>query len=78
MKIDKKKFLNTYKPVLKYNPMETNLVSNRKDITDDWIEKKATLLSRDTKPTTEERRAIYTLGGVIYFDHIMQKHRTIT
>ena len=36
------------------------------------------LSGRGTKPTTGERRAIYTLGGVIYFDHMMQKYRSIT
>ena len=81
MKTDEKKFFNTYKPVLKYNPKETQFGKtyiNRKDIIDDWIEKKATLLARDTKPTTGERRAIYTQGGIIYIDHIMQKYRSIT
>lgn len=82
MKLDEKRFLNTYKPVFKkYGLKKTNSDNtyiNKIDITDDWIEKNATLLARDTKPTTGERRAIYTQGGIIYFDHIMQKNRSIT
>ena len=73
------KFRNTYRPVLKYD-LKTSSSNksyiNKKD--DDWIEKTATRLARDTKPTKEQKRAIYTQGGVIYFDHIMQKHRPIT
>jgi hypothetical protein len=82
MKRYEKEFLNTYKPVFKkYGLNGTHpggVYINKEDITDDWIEKNATRLARDAKSTAEEKRAIYTQGGVIYFDHIMQKHRTIT
>ena len=74
-----KKFRNTYRPVLKYD-LKT-LSSSRSYINkedDGWIEKTATRLACDTKPTKEQKRAIYTQGGVIYFDYIMQKHRPIT
>ena len=81
MKKDEKKFLKTYKPVLKNNLNKTepsNTYISTKDVTDDWIEKNATALARDVKPTAGERRAIYTQGGIIYFDHIMEKHSKIT
>jgi hypothetical protein len=76
LKSDKEKFLNTYRPILKkYGIKEMRLsdASIREDITDDLIERIATYLARDTKPTDEQRRGMYIHGGVIYFDHIMQK-----
>lgn len=81
MKRDENKFSNTYRPVLKYDLKQLshgNSYINKEDMTDSWIEKTAAGLAHDTKPTKEERRAIYTQGGVMYFDHIMQKYRPIT
>jgi hypothetical protein len=77
-----KKFLNTYRPVFKRYGLEAREPSsaqiNKEDLTDELIEKIATGLARDTRSTEEEKRAIYTQGGVIYFDHIMQMHYSTT
>jgi hypothetical protein len=81
MRGDEKKFVDSYKPVLKYNLKKTepgNTYIDGKDIKDQWIERTAARLALDTKPTEKEKRAIYTQGGVIYFDYILQKHSTIT
>lgn len=79
-KTDKEKFLNTYRPILKkygINEMQSSGEFIMEDIKDDLIERIATYLARDTKPTDEERRGMYIHGGVIYFDHIMQKLNSI-
>jgi len=77
-----KEFINTYRPVFnKYGIEEissSNAYANREEMTDDWIEKTAAQLAIDIKPIKEQKRAMYTQGGIIYFDRIMQKHRTIT
>ncbi len=81
MKGYEKEFLNTYRPVLKYGIKEIQSGSafiNKEDVTDDLIKKIATDLARDTKSTEEEKRAVYTQGGITYFDHIMQMHCSTT
>ncbi len=82
MKIYKKEFLNTYRPVFKRYGLKgrepgTGQI-NKEDITDELIEKIANGLAHDTKSTEEEKRAIYTQGGVIYFDHLMQMYYSTT
>lgn len=82
MKTYEREFRNSYKPVFKkYGLKETQLGDtyiNKEDIADDLIEKTAAPLARDPKSIIEVKRAIYTQGGVVYFDHIMQKYRSIT
>lgn len=77
----KKEFLNTYRPILnKYGLKEisSDTAYLKKNITDELIERIASDLAHNTKPTLEEKRAIYTQGGVIYLDQIMSKYRPAT
>jgi hypothetical protein len=78
MKTYKKEFLNTYRPVFKRYGLKPSNAQINKDITDELIKKIATGLALDTKSTEEEKRAIYTQGGVIYFDHLMQLYHSTT
>ena len=79
MKKHEKEFLNTYKPVFKKYSLKGKEASssvhiNKEDITDELIEKTATGLAHETKSTENEKRAIYTQGAIIFFNHIIQKH----
>jgi hypothetical protein len=82
MKEKEKEFLNTYKPVFsKYGIMQKGSGSafiNKEDITDDMIKRMAARLALDTKPTENEKKAIYTVGGIIYFDEIMRMQHQST
>ena len=80
MQRNRKEFLKTYRPIFKkYGFTESNIAQiDKENISDDQIEKIAVGLALDTKPTKELGRAIYIQGGIIYFDHIMQKHSSIT
>lgn len=72
-------FFNTYKPVLgKYGLREiqpNNGYTRRENTSDDLIEKVATCLARDTASSLKEKRAIYTQGGLVYLDRLMQIHQ---
>jgi hypothetical protein len=69
-------FLNTYKPAIKkygLKCIEPNIpYINAKDVTDDVIKKTAIHLAVDIKLTGNEKNALYTTGGILFFDQIMQ------
>ena len=72
-----REFRNTYRPIFKKYFLETQLGNthiDKEDTANDLTMKTVAPLARDPKSIKEVRRAIYTQGGVVYFDNIMQKH----